>query len=233
MSPCRILPKVILQLLVVAALAAVVLPVASPGPASAQENDAIAVNEKDGKSVFKLAFQVKKTMDSDVDATNTAIAYASCTDCRTVAAAIQVVLVMEDPDSVNVENSALAINYDCTECETMAAAYQFVFGTGEELAFTKEGKRRLQELRKQFYDLKKRDDLTLQQLNGEIAIIAGAVAEVVDSEVVAKKDEDDGAAESGTTVSTTTSTTVNGARDDTTATTANPTESTASPTTVP
>ena len=33
-----------------------------------EKNDATAVNKKDGKSVFKLAFQVKQVNDSDVDA---------------------------------------------------------------------------------------------------------------------------------------------------------------------
>ena len=157
-------------------------------PASAQAQDAIAVNKKDGKSVFKLAFSVKKA-SGDVDATNTALAYASCTDCKTVAAAIQVVLV-SDVDSASAENVSLAINYQCTECETLAAAYQFVFADGQEIEFTKEGKQRLHDLKKRFHDLKQRDDLTLEQLAAEIAAIAGEVAEVVDTEVVLKKEKE-------------------------------------------
>ncbi len=55
----------------------VTLGVTLPLPAAgAQDNSAEAVNTKDGKSVFKLAFQVKKTMDDDVQATNTAVAFA-------------------------------------------------------------------------------------------------------------------------------------------------------------
>lgn len=175
--------------------------------AGAQENDATAINTKDGKSVFKLAFQVKKTMDSDVDATNTAAAFASCNDCRTVAAAIQVVLVAEEPTSVDAENVAVAINYQCTECETMAAAYQFVFGTGEDVKFTPEGKQRLNKLKQEYKALKHRDDLTLQQLSEAIAAIAVEVVEVVDSELVAKDTGPDQVDSSTTTTSSTTSTT--------------------------
>jgi putative peptide zinc metalloprotease protein len=179
--------------------------------AGAQENSAEAVNTKDGKSVFKLAFQVKKTMDSDVDATNSAVAFASCTDCKTVAAAIQVVLVAGEPTSVDAENVAVALNYQCTECETLAAAYQFVFGTGEEMKFTPEGKRRLNELKQRFKDLKHQDDLTLQQLSNEIAVIAGEVAEVVDTELVAKEKKEADAGSSSTTSTSTTVTTADGA----------------------
>lgn len=175
--------------------------------ADAQENDATAVNKKDGKSVFRLAFQVKQINDSDIDAENSATAFASCEDCRTVAAAIQVVLVTGDPDSLEAENDALAINYQCSECETLAAAYQFVIAGGEELEFSKEGKRRLRELRKEFQALKQRDDLTTQQLATEIARIAGEVAKVVDTELVtAEAEEPDGettttAADGSTTTS--------------------------------
>ena len=176
-------------------------------PAGAQDNSAEAVNTKDGKSVFKLAFQVKKTMDSDVDANNSAVAFASCEDCKTVAGAIQVVLIAGNPSSVDAENVAVALNYQCTECETLAAAYQFVFGTGEEMKFTPEGKKRLNELKQQFKALKHRDDLTLSQLSAEMAAIAGEVAEVVDTELVAKDKEKADTPSSSTTSSSTTSTT--------------------------
>jgi putative peptide zinc metalloprotease protein len=191
-------------------LVAALIAVAVCGPATparAVDNSAEAVNTKDGKSVFKLAFSVKKTMDNDVEATNSAVAYASCEDCKTVAAAIQVVLVANEPTSVDAENVAVAINYDCTECQTLAAAYQFVFGTGEEMQFTPEGKRRLNELKQQFKALKHQDGLTLQQLSSAIAVIAGEVAKVVDTELVAEEKDKDVSATTSTTATSTTSTT--------------------------
>ena len=172
-------------------------------PALGQDNTAVATNTKDGKSVFKLAFSVKK-VTGDVDATNTAVAFSSCTDCRTVAVAIQVVLVSE-VDSATPENVAIAINYDCTECETLARAFQFVYGDGEELEFTKEGKARLHDLKKRVQALKHRDDLTLAQLARELAIIAAEVAEVVEEETQVKQPS---APATTTTAPATTSTTV-------------------------
>jgi putative peptide zinc metalloprotease protein len=197
---------------------------------AAQDNSAEAVNTKDGKSVFKLAFQVKKTMDSDVDATNSAIAFASCEDCKTVAGAIQLVLVTEEPTSVDAENTAVAINYQCTECETLAAAYQFVFGTGEDVKFTPEGKRRLNELKQEFKALKHQDDLTLQQLATAMALIAREVVEVVDNELVVKETGPDPATESTTTSSSpTTSMTVDGSSSGPTTTADESTTTTSSP----
>jgi putative peptide zinc metalloprotease protein len=173
------------RVLIVAVLAHALL-VAVPLPAQSQDNSAIAVNTKDGKSVFKLAFKVKQ-VTGDVDATNTAVAYSSCTDCRTVAVAIQIVLVSGETTEATPQNMALAINYQCTECETLAAAYQFVFADGQELEFTNEGKAKLHELKKRFHDLRQRDDLTLEQLAAEIAAIAAEVAVVLDTETQLRK----------------------------------------------
>ena len=57
------------------------------------DNAAVAINTKDGATVFKVAFAIRHVMNGVVDQTNGAVAYASCTDCTTVAIAIEIVLV--------------------------------------------------------------------------------------------------------------------------------------------
>ncbi len=187
-------------------------------PAGAQTNDATAVNTTDGSSVFNLAFQVKKVNTSDVDAENTAVAFASCEDCRTIAGAIQVVLVTSDPEALEANNSAVAINYECSECDTLAAAYQFVVMGGDELQLSKEGKEQLKDLRKEFLALEERDDLTNEEIATEMARIAGEVAEVVDEELVTKAAEK--AERKDDTSSTTTSVGTSGTGSASTSTTA-------------
>lgn len=194
------------RLLLAAALATAVAVPLAPGHATAQSDSAVAVNKHDGKSVFKLAFHVRKTMDSDVDAQNAAVAYASCTDCRTVAASIQVVLAMGDVDSATPENVSIAINDQCSECETLAAAYQYVFGTGEPMKFTAEGNRKLADIRHRLHELQKRDDLTLDELAAEIAKLAAETAEVVDTELVPRNQP--ASQEPTTTTSSSTSSTL-------------------------
>src|SRR2546421_7615949 len=97
------------------------------------DNTAIAINTKDGSSIFKLAFSIKRVAGDVVDSTNAAVAFASCNDCSTVAVAIEVVLVTGDPSTVTPTNLALAMNVDCQSCITVADAYQFVIGTGGEV----------------------------------------------------------------------------------------------------
>lgn len=222
----RLITRLLLVLLAAQGLSAV--------PAWAQDSSAVAVNTRDGSSVFKLSFSVKHIMDSDVDADNAAVAYASCTDCETVATSIQVVLVMGDAESLTSDNVAIAINYQCSECETLAAAYQYVFGDGEPVRFTAEGNQRLADIRRRFQELRRRDDLTLQQLAAEIAKLAAEVAEVVDEELVATgKAGAPGQQESATTTVVSTSTTAAPASTTTTVRTTTTAATVATTTTAP
>jgi putative peptide zinc metalloprotease protein len=51
---------------------------------------------------------------------------ASCEDCKTVAVAFQVVIVVGQSNAIAPENLAAAINYNCVSCVTQALAQQLV-----------------------------------------------------------------------------------------------------------
>jgi putative peptide zinc metalloprotease protein len=168
------------------------------------DNAAVAVNTKDGASVFKLAFAVDKAMGEVVDNTNAAVAYSSCTSCRTVAIAIEIVLVMGDPNVVTPENVAIAINDTCSACETFAFAAQILVNTGSQFVrLTHDGKKRLRDIRKALHDLGK-SDLPFDQLAAELKKLTAELRDVFATElepVPAKKkktggedDEEDQAA---------------------------------------
>jgi putative peptide zinc metalloprotease protein len=142
------LPKLLLASLLFIALPA--------QPASGADTAAVAINTKDGSSIFKFAFHVHRTMNEVIEETNIAVAFASCEGCQTVAIAIQIVLVMSDPNVIAPENVAIAINFECTSCETLAGAYQFVMSTGDSPTFSKEGTKEIIAIRKAFHDLAKR-----------------------------------------------------------------------------
>src|SRR4051812_20487356 len=97
-----------------ALLIAAVAALFAAAPASAQEatatatptatpridNSAIAINTEDNSTVFEFAFDFRRVLNGIVDQTNVAIAYASCTNCTTIAIAIQIVLVAGTASSV-------------------------------------------------------------------------------------------------------------------------------------
>lgn len=160
-------------LTLVALLAALAVAWAHPPAAGAQDNVAVAVNTKDGTTLFKLAFKIVRTNQDVVDDANVAFAFGSCTDCATVAVAFQAVLIFGDVSSATPVNLAWAENYECAECLAFAWAYQSVFSTGGPVHFTDEGNRRLRDLRQALKDLlRSLESLTADQAPPECAGLA-------------------------------------------------------------
>jgi len=155
-----------------------------PAAAAAQDNTAIAVNTKDGTTLFKVSFKVARTNQEIVDNGNAAVAISSCIDCQSMAAAFQIVLVFSDPSVVTPVNFALAENVECQICVAFAAASQWVLGTGGPVHFTSEGNQMLAELKHQLNDLSKQEDLTLAEIQIALDQIAAGIVDVLTHQLV-------------------------------------------------
>jgi putative peptide zinc metalloprotease protein len=173
------------------------------------DNAAIAVNTKDGTTVFKVAFAIRHVMSDVVTETNAAVAYNSCTDCASVAIAFEIVLVESNASVVSPTNIAIAYNQNCTTCVAVAEAYQFVLGNGSIVHFDAEGNKILAEIRKELHSLKK-EDLTLEQLQAKMDDIAARIADVLTNHLVtvgpSKPQQQETTSTTSTTTPTTTST---------------------------
>jgi putative peptide zinc metalloprotease protein len=168
-------------------------------PVLAADNAAVAINTKDGSSIFKFAFHVHRTMNEVIEETNIAVAFASCEGCQTVAIAIQIVLVMSDPNVIAPKNAAIAINFECTSCETLADAYQFVI-SADSAALSKEGTKEIIAIRKAFHDLAKRaeaGELSIAEIQAESEKLVTRLREVLTREFRAGEQEDSGAGAPG------------------------------------
>ena len=157
-------------------------------PATAQEqsgtNEAVAVNTNDGSSIFRLAFSVMQVTDEVVDPTNTAFAFASCSDCQTVAIAIQVVFVVGSPETFTPENYAIAINQLCSACDTLATAYQFVVQAPTRVKLTAEGQRGIAEIRTDLLALQD-SGLSGPEIQAEVDALMEDLAALLATEVEA------------------------------------------------
>jgi putative peptide zinc metalloprotease protein len=177
---------------VIAALALV--GVATPAYAGG-DTTAIAINTKDGFDLFRLAFQIKRATGDVVDNGNAAVAYASCTDCQTIALSIQVVLISGyDSSTVSPENLAIAINESCTLCDTLASAYQFVLTAEGNLHFTAEGNRALAEIRRELLALRK-SGLTGAEIQAQVDALMERLVTVLSTELVAAGNSGGGGAD--------------------------------------
>jgi putative peptide zinc metalloprotease protein len=171
------------SLLVLALLAALSSVVAvSPPPAEAGDNAAVAINLRDGSSTFRLAFKITRVNRDVVDSSNAAVAAASCTDCQTVAVALQAVLIFSDASAITPTNFAFAYNLDCERCYTLATAYQFVSTTGI-VRFTADGNRRIADIRRQLEALRFAD-LSIEEIQARVDVLAGQLFDVMRSEIV-------------------------------------------------
>ncbi len=192
-----------LRLLLVAfavALALGTAPVHAAGSdvSDAEDNQAVAEATENGSSVFDVAFAVRETASEVVDETNSAIAYASCEECRAVAIAFQIVIVQGAPDTVTPHNVAIAVNDECSGCSVLALAYQFVIGRGEPVRLTHQGEQRLEKIQRDLEKLE-RDyaDLSNEQIHALADGYADRVRDVLRTELVEVREEEDDDRERG------------------------------------
>jgi hypothetical protein len=155
------------------------------------DNIVQAINTKSGSSLFKFAFSLRKVTGNVVDNTNAAIAYSSCENCRTTAIAIQIVLVVGSPDTVTPTNAAIAINENCTLCQSFATAFQFVIGVKDEsVELTREGKRELRKILREFRALK-HHNLTLEEFHARTTALGDRLRQVLKTQLVSRRDHRD------------------------------------------
>jgi putative peptide zinc metalloprotease protein len=170
---------------------AAVKPAAALAESAGGDTAAVAVNTKDGASIFKLAFAIKRVAGDVVDNSNAAVAFASCSNCRTVAISIQIVLVTDNPSTVTPQNLALAMNQKCTACETLATAYQFVFSTHGPVRFTQAGRKEIHVILQKLRDLRDSTE-PVDQVQAEVDALMKRLALVLKNELVnVGKDEND------------------------------------------
>jgi putative peptide zinc metalloprotease protein len=103
-----------------------VFPFNRPLPPKAGDNQALAVNTTDGSVKYDVSFALVWADGTTALNKNEAYAFASCTGCRTVAVAFQVVLVAGTVHIAVPQNLSAAVNYACVQCVTYALATQLV-----------------------------------------------------------------------------------------------------------
>jgi hypothetical protein len=162
------------QLLVAVALAA-------PAHAAGGDTSAVAVNTKDGSTVVKIAFQIKRAMGDTVDNQNAAVGYSSCDSCQTVAISVQIVLVGGNPTTFTPGNYAIAINDNCTSCDTLASAYQFALGVDSKLKFTADGRKQIADIRRQLEQLR-HSGLSGPEIQSRVSDLMGQLSGVLSSQ---------------------------------------------------
>jgi hypothetical protein len=159
-----------------------------------KDNAIVVVNRHNGRNAHRAGLGTARVLSDSAGNKNYAYAYSSCVDCRTVAVAVQVVLIMSDPSVVAPQNWAVAINEQCTRCTTVALAYQYVLTTDGLVRFTSEGNTRISSLEREISNLAGSAELDPPTLEARVDPLVKQIWRTVDEELVkvgaaAKKQE--------------------------------------------
>lgn len=154
---------------------------ASPGAST--DNAAVAVNSKDGRTVYAISLKIVQTGADTVDASNAAVAAASCTDCTTVAISMEAVLVFGNPTTFDPTNVALALNSGCTNCQTLASAYQDIVQNDTRVRITGAGRQEIADIRRDLEQLRT-SGLDVAAVQQRVNDDAGRFLQVLRNDVV-------------------------------------------------
>jgi opacity protein-like surface antigen len=140
------------------------------GPDNVVDVETAGTNVTEAKSKLKLGSYGGDNLQSE----NVASAYShDCTDCRTIAVAVQAVFVTGDPATAEPKNVAVAVNERCVRCTTFAYAYQYVVSTDGRVRLNDETRDDVRRIRREIDQVAGSDlappdmDARLQQLTDE------------------------------------------------------------------
>jgi len=151
--------------------------------AGGADNVVNVTNMQDGGKAARGQVAVAHDAAPTVGNQNLAIARATCTDCRTVAVAMQAVVVEAQPTDFEPHNAAVAANSGCTNCQTLAYAFQYVTQPGVPVHLSQEGQEGLRDIQEQVDDAAS-SDLPLGVVVAELDGAAGQLVNVINTELV-------------------------------------------------
>lgn len=140
------------------------------------------INRQDGNLRHKGRIAIAEEADGVVDNTNLALAFASCTDCRTAAAAIQVIVLEAQASDVRPANAAVAVNANCLRCQTYAYAKQVMLSPFHAVTISDAARAQLKALDRRVDELVA-SSLAFPDLSAQLNAITAEVVAIVQGEV--------------------------------------------------
>ncbi|MDQ4096307.1 MAG: hypothetical protein M3144_00340 [Actinomycetota bacterium] len=170
-------PKILA--VVVAALVVALVPTGAPAHAAGGANNVVLVsNHVDDALAARASVQVAHAPADTVSNENLATATSSCVGCRTVAVAMQVVVVEGHPSDFRPHNAAVAVNNECSSCETLAYARQVVVQPAVMVYLDPEARQQLQVIESEINDAAS-SPLGLFEIVAELDVLTDQVVDVV------------------------------------------------------
>jgi hypothetical protein len=151
-------------------------------PEGAPRNEVRLENHENNRFMARASVKMHRVKGDDILPVNLAFAQGKCTDCQTIAVAVQVVFYQRGAKNVQPQNIAIASNVGCTRCVTIARAIQYVIPVDDlKEDIPDEVKNLVKDLDKEaryFASIKSIDELSSAEANGRLQRILDQYAEL-------------------------------------------------------
>jgi hypothetical protein len=148
-------------------------------------NQVTARNRTDGRLRIRGNIQLNRIPGPNVGPVNLALAYNdACTDCRSIAVALQVNLISRTATRVAPENASISLNVGrpatenrpeqrCTRCVAVTHAIQYVYSVDDPTRVPDEATELIKEMDRELREIHQSEDIGLSQAEARIdAVIA-------------------------------------------------------------
>lgn len=136
-------------------------------------NQVRVINKKDGALRIRGNVDFNRIPGPNVEPVNLAYAYSSCTDCQTIAVALQINLISRTATRIAPQNVAIALNENCLRCVTVARALQYTYQVDDPKETPKEISDLLKEMDQTLNEISRDKNITLPEAEARInAVIA-------------------------------------------------------------
>ena len=118
----------------------------SPATAASPSRTSVPVSNAGAKNIVQVKnftdgavkiagrVQLGRVPGPGIGSVNIASAFSSCTDCTTLAVALQINMFNRNASVITPQNAATAVNANCTRCVTEAYAFQYNIGVDDPTA---------------------------------------------------------------------------------------------------
>lgn len=130
-------------------------------------------NRSDGRLRVRGRIELNRIEGAYAEPINQALAYSSCTDCQTIAVALQLNLISRTADYVAPRNTAEAVNYECTRCRTFARALQYTFSVDDPEESYEDIDRLIREMERELRQIRRERDITATEAAARVNAVIG------------------------------------------------------------
>ena len=159
-------------------------PAASPTAAAASEpsfnlsgggakNLVVLTNRNDDGFTGRGQLQLNLIPGPRVAPVNLARAVASCTDCQTLAVALQINVYERGAPQVTPQNAAVAVNISCQDCLTVARSIQYVIPVDDVRDVPPDVRELAREMDRELHELTRDRSLSLAEREARLDAVIG------------------------------------------------------------